>query len=151
MDLSAARLVTLSACETGIADVFEGSADEYLSLPAGFLRAGVPCVVSSLWRVEDLSTALLMERFYGNHIKERMAPGLALHEAQGWMCQRLTLKQVRDQIDRWQEICRQERHEDLIGHLDSAKADLSAKVGEDPDALPYTHPLYWAGFAVMGR
>ncbi len=42
VDLSAARLVTLSACETGISDVLQGSAEEYVGLPAGFLLAGVP-------------------------------------------------------------------------------------------------------------
>jgi CHAT domain-containing protein len=151
VDLSAARLVTLSACETGIADVFEGSADEYLSLPAGFLRAGVPCVVSSLWQVEDLSTALLMERFYRNHIKEHMAPGLALHEAQGWMCGRLSLKQVMDKIDGYQETYRQKGHDDLIPLLEETRAALTARAGEEPGALPYAHPFYWAGFTVVGR
>ena len=37
VDLSAARLVTLSACETGISDVLRGSAEEYVGIPAGFL------------------------------------------------------------------------------------------------------------------
>lgn len=64
IDLSSARLLTLSACETGIIDVLRGSAEEYVGIPAGFLLAGVPCVVSSLWSVPDISTALLMERFY---------------------------------------------------------------------------------------
>ena len=69
VDLSAARLVTLSACETGLTDIFQGSAEEYVGLPAGFMLAGVPCVVSSLWSVPDISTALLMERFYRNHLR----------------------------------------------------------------------------------
>lgn len=68
MDISSARLVTLSACETGITDIVKGSADEFVGLPAGFMLAGIPCVVSSLWSVPDISTAILMERFYSNHI-----------------------------------------------------------------------------------
>lgn len=60
VDLSSARLVTLSACETGIVDISKGNPEEYVGVPAGFLLAGVPCVVSSLWEVPDLSTALLM-------------------------------------------------------------------------------------------
>lgn len=59
VDLSSARLVILSACETGITDIFQGSAEEYMGIPAGFLITGVPCVISSLWAVPDLSTALL--------------------------------------------------------------------------------------------
>src|SRR5204862_6812405 len=84
VDLSAARLVTLSACETGISDVLRGSAEEYVGIPAGFLLAGVPCVVSSLWAVPDLSTALLMERFYRNHLKNDLEFPAALREAQVW-------------------------------------------------------------------
>jgi hypothetical protein len=43
LDLSAARLVTLSACETGLSDISQ-SPDEYLGLPAGFLQADAPAV-----------------------------------------------------------------------------------------------------------
>ena len=39
LDLRSARLVTLSACETGISDVNQ-SPDEFFGLPAGFLQAG---------------------------------------------------------------------------------------------------------------
>jgi CHAT domain len=38
--MSSARLVTLSACETGITDIMKGSADEFVGLPAGFMLAG---------------------------------------------------------------------------------------------------------------
>jgi len=64
INLSVARLVTLSACETGITDVMLGSAEEYVGVPAGFILAGVPCVISSLWVVDELSTSLLMQHFY---------------------------------------------------------------------------------------
>ena len=62
-DLGASRLAILSACETGLTDI-RRAPDEYLGLPAGFLRAGAPAVVSTLWAVNDFSTMLLMERFY---------------------------------------------------------------------------------------
>ena len=68
VDMSSARLVTLYACETGITDIIKGSADEFVGLPAGFMLAGVPCVVSSLWSVPNIFTAILMERFYYNHV-----------------------------------------------------------------------------------
>jgi CHAT domain-containing protein len=68
--MSSARLVTLSACETGITDIVKGSADEFVGLPASFMLTGVPCVVSSLWLIPDIPTSLLMERFYFNHVAE---------------------------------------------------------------------------------
>ena len=56
------RLTVLSACETEIAG--EQLPDEVISLAAGFLQAGAAAVISSLWAVNDIATALLMARFY---------------------------------------------------------------------------------------
>jgi CHAT domain-containing protein/tetratricopeptide (TPR) repeat protein len=83
LDLQSARLVTLSACETGVVDTQRGS-DELIGLPAGLLQAGAPGVVSSLWAVGDLSTVLLMERFYIDHLGGTSAPA-ALRQAQIWL------------------------------------------------------------------
>ncbi|NMG60722.1 CHAT domain-containing protein, partial [Geitlerinema sp. P-1104] len=63
LDLTNCRLVTLSACETGITDLTSTS-DEYIGLPSGFILAGSPNVVSTLWAVADISTAILMIQFY---------------------------------------------------------------------------------------
>jgi CHAT domain-containing protein len=57
-----ADLTTLSACETGMSALYEG--DELLGLTRGFLYAGTPSLVVSLWRVNDSSTTLLMRTFY---------------------------------------------------------------------------------------
>ena len=58
-----AELTVLSACETGMSTVWEG--DELLGLARGFLYAGTPSLVVSLWTVNDRSTADLMRHFYG--------------------------------------------------------------------------------------
>ena len=58
------RLVVLSACTSGTSQPLQ-IADEVVGLPAGFLEAGAPGVVGTLWTVDDLSTTLLMTRFYG--------------------------------------------------------------------------------------
>jgi CHAT domain-containing protein len=57
-NLNQCRLVVLSACETGLID-FNNVSDEYIGLPSGFLYAGSSSVVSSLWKVDDVSTAFL--------------------------------------------------------------------------------------------
>lgn len=57
-----ASLVTLSACETGLAEMAAG--DEILGLTRGFLSAGARNVVQSLWTVNDYATAELMTHFY---------------------------------------------------------------------------------------
>jgi len=57
-----ADLVTLSACETGTGRLERG--EGVLGLARAFLAAGSRSVVVSLWKVNDRSTAALMERFY---------------------------------------------------------------------------------------
>ena len=63
-----AKLVTLSACDTGVGPV--GEAD-VANIVNGFIEAGADSVVSTLWEVEDESTEHLMTTFYSR---------LALHE-----------------------------------------------------------------------
>lgn len=81
LDLSGVRLVVLSACETGIVES-DRLPNEYVGLAGSFLQAGAVTVVSSLWSVEDESTARLMGRFYERHMKEGATPAEALRDAQ---------------------------------------------------------------------
>ncbi|HET8841365.1 MAG TPA: CHAT domain-containing protein, partial [Ktedonobacteraceae bacterium] len=62
LDLSACSLVTLSACETGRASI--GGVDEVIGLGRGFLYAGAASLLPTLWKVDDASSAELMEIFY---------------------------------------------------------------------------------------
>jgi CHAT domain-containing protein len=73
-----AELTTLSACETGMSAVWEG--DELLGLARGFLYAGTPSLVVSLWTVNDRSTAQLMRRFYEG-LGKNLTKARALREA----------------------------------------------------------------------
>ena len=57
-----AEMVTLSACHTGVNMVFPG--DELHGLMRGFLYAGAPSVVASLWAANDESTAEFMCKMY---------------------------------------------------------------------------------------
>jgi CHAT domain-containing protein/tetratricopeptide (TPR) repeat protein len=74
-----AELITLSGCETGLVAI--GGGDELLGLGRGFLYAGARSLLISLWRVEDASTAQLMERFYHGLLAGRSRAG-ALRAAQ---------------------------------------------------------------------
>lgn len=74
-----AELISLSGCETGLAVI--GGGDELLGLGRGFLYAGARSLLMSLWRVEDASTAQLMERFYQGLLAGQSRAG-ALRAAQ---------------------------------------------------------------------
>lgn len=62
LNLSGCSLVTLSACETGRAVV--SGVDEVIGLGRGFLYAGAASLLPTLWKVDDASSAELMEMFY---------------------------------------------------------------------------------------
>ena len=72
-------LVTLSACQTGRSVVAGG--DELLGLMRAFLGAGTASLVSTLWAVEDSSTAQLMDHFYRDLANGR-TKGQALRDSQ---------------------------------------------------------------------
>jgi CHAT domain-containing protein len=74
-----AELVTLSACHTGVNTVFPG--DELHGLMRGFLYAGAPALIVSLWAVSDRSTADLMREMY-SHIRAGKSKREALRLAQ---------------------------------------------------------------------
>lgn len=64
LDFSGVGLVTLSACQTGMAGAVGDDGREVEGLPALLHARGVDAVVASLWRVEDRSTGMLMGAFY---------------------------------------------------------------------------------------
>lgn len=75
LDFSGQALVALAACETGNA-----GADVAASLQALVLQRGAGAVLATLWRVDDGSTAALMQSFYRE--LQHASPALALHRAQ---------------------------------------------------------------------
>lgn len=68
----AARLVVLSACESGAGHATGG--DELIGLARGFLAAGAETLVVSRWNVHDAMGAQLMTRFH-RHLRRAPAAG----------------------------------------------------------------------------
>lgn len=79
LDLSSCSLVTLSACETGRAVV--RGVDEVIGLGRGFLYAGAASLLPTLWKVDDASSAELMDMFY-HSLLNGATKTVALAEAQ---------------------------------------------------------------------
>ena len=73
------ELAVLSACKSGMGNIQEG--EGILSLPRGFIYAGIPNIVASLWKVHDKKTKTFMEEFYKQLIKENKNYSEALREA----------------------------------------------------------------------
>ena len=128
LDLENASLVTLSACETGLGKLSKG--DELIGLTRGFVYAGTPSIVASLWEVNDKSTSDLMSLFYKNlktHSKVE-----ALRMAQ--------LEMINGEVGR--------------GIVRGVGGITTSNEGEDNPQTSRTvngsHPYFWAPFILLG-
>ncbi|MHC0067040.1 CHAT domain-containing protein [Nostoc sp. UIC 10890] len=145
-DLNQCRLVILSACETGLID-FNNMSDEYIGLPSGFLYAGSSCVVSSLWVVDDSSTAYLMMKFLQN-LREAFTSGqdvsvaVALNQAQKW------LRDITNEdLEKWKSLLPPD-----IAKTKTREARIISSQSENFDPnKPYASPFYWAAFTAIGK
>jgi CHAT domain-containing protein len=75
-----AELIVLSACETGLGQDVKG--EGLVGLTRGFMYAGSPRVMVSLWSVDDEGTSELMSRFYKKMLQVGQKPSAALRAAQ---------------------------------------------------------------------
>jgi CHAT domain-containing protein len=125
LELPEVSLAVLSACETGVVEL--SRVDEYIGLPSGFISAGAPTVVSSLWMAHDETTSHLMGKFYQN-LRAGMRKVEALNEAQRWLRDFPKEASVRT----------------------AAQAELRFSALGGPSLVDYSHPFYWAAFYLSG-
>jgi CHAT domain-containing protein len=86
-----ADLVVLSACQTALGE--EVRSEGLIGLARGFMYAGSPQILASLWSVRDRATAILMHRFYESLLDRHLTAAAALRSAQ--------LSMIRD--SRWSD------------------------------------------------
>lgn len=75
-----ADLVVLSACQTALGKEIRG--EGLIGLTRGFMYAGAPRVLATLWSVDDLATARFMKHFYRAMLNQKLSPAAALRQAQ---------------------------------------------------------------------
>ena len=150
------RLVILSACETGLYDL-KALPNEFIGLPSGFLQAGAAGVISTLWSVEDKSTALLMGKFYEAYMGENLSPSAALQKAQLWL-KTATYDDLIQNLTQWEKG---ENAPILRGEIKNIKNQLETTIGTRGSGFadrklnlskicPYSSPRYWGGFVHYG-
>jgi CHAT domain-containing protein len=142
------RLVTLSACETGFTDP-NSLSDEYIGLPSGFLFAGSPSVVSSLWTVSDVSTAFLMIKFYENLTSagEGVSVAIALKQAQKWL-RDLTIEELDGFLEQYKPQVEKTLAQWRKGQR--LRFEESLKQIRQRQPHPFVNPYYWAAFTATG-
>ncbi|MCT0206428.1 CHAT domain-containing protein, partial [Synechococcus sp. CS-1332] len=148
LDLRQARLVTLSACETGLSEI-NSLSDEFVGLSSGFLFAGCNSVIGTLWTVSDISTGLLMAEFYRllkqqEQTQRQTDVAIALKQAQHWL-RHLTCEQAVARIERalpsLPEAVRPNYNYDI----------QELKRRHLPTDRLYSSPFYWAAFCAVGQ
>jgi len=136
-NLECCRLVILSACETGLID-WSNTSDEYIGLPSGFIYAGAFIVISSLWTVNDLSTAFLMIRFYQN-LEKGLTVTLALNQAQLW------LRDItKAELKAWSAANPFPLNPTIWQNIRRRLSKLQ------DNQKPFQDPFYWAAFCAIG-
>jgi len=131
MDLSNCDMAVLSACETRLGRLSRG--DEIVGLERAFLRAGVPTVVASLWKVDDAATQRLMAEFYRNLFERKLDKLEALRQAQ--------LAMLRGGLEA--EVA-------LASRALGPAQPLPESTAHGPTPRSVRHPRYWAGFVLSG-
>nr|CAO90118.1 unnamed protein product [Microcystis aeruginosa PCC 7806] len=151
-DLRECRLVTFSACESGIIESKADSiSDEYVGLPSGFLFAGSSSVVSTLWTVDPLATTLFMTKFYYSlkriSIRDEGSIAIVLNHTQTWLRTLNSKKLAR--------IKDSQKFQQLLDRVFENKRDrrkfqdlLEAAVKRQP--YPFANPYYWTAFIATG-
>ena len=82
LELSHTKLVVLSACETAAGSLVRG--EGVMSLSRAFTYAGCPNIVTSLWKADDATTAMLMQHMHQS-IENGMTFDKALQEAKKYI------------------------------------------------------------------
>jgi CHAT domain-containing protein len=138
-----AELVTLSACDTALGRNAGG--EGFVGFTQALLISGASSVCLSLWKVDDLATSLLMQRFYQNLLGKRdglrspLSKAEALREAKSWL-RNLPPEEV-------PVLARKEPRKPLKAR---SEPRTSLK-GYDPSTtMPFDHPYYWAAFVLVG-
>ena len=153
IDLSATKLVTLSACETGITTAFRrlfgntitSGGEEYVGLPGTLLAAGVDNILSTLWPVNDYPAALFIEEFYQLLLGKMESCQAALKGARDYI-KRLTAEDlIEDVKDRKRRL---EVSNELGKYLDHIQSFIEEKYTLED--TPLNHPNYWAAYVLYG-
>lgn len=135
MDLTSTKLVVLSSCLSGMNEVFLSTG--FHGMVSAFSAAGVKYVISSLWSVNDLATAVFMDAFYSYYANGAEEPPTALRKAQDYLWD-ATIEELR--MQGW---FRSDTYQLLDEESQEFMESLEEKNGR---WKPFRKEAFWGGF-----
>lgn len=140
-------LVCLSACETGITNKGE-LINEFVGLASGFLPE-TNYIISSLWRVDERSSALLTIYFYQLLQRRGIQPPEALQQAKDWLRELTNGKLGEWYAGELLPLLREAEFANIFFfEMEASRLQENlAKIEEKP----YNHPYHWAAFTITGN
>jgi CHAT domain-containing protein/tetratricopeptide (TPR) repeat protein len=142
------RLVTVSACQSGVVDITHMS-EEGNSVAVALLAAGAACVIASLWPVRDDMSALLMTRLYAEMIEGGLRPPEALRRAQLWL-RDLTDAELDAYLDDHPSLQAEFARREVAGDRAGRRAVVGQRRSAESAERPFADPDYWAPFIAIG-
>lgn len=152
-------LVILAACESGRSNVLRG--DELMGLSRALLYAGTPSLLVTLWKVHEVPTRLLIEKFFeelsaadeadNSNEKRVPTPAIALATAQRWL-RTLRFADARIRMLDWVDSSPNVIDEELMrlrGWTAPTDKDGVTKEPTDDDKL-FAHPHFWSAYILIG-
>ncbi|MEH2225136.1 CHAT domain-containing protein [Nostoc sp.] len=152
--------VFLSCCETNLGT--PSLTDDILTLSTGFLCAGARSVISTLWSVNDLATALFSIFYYQQRQEGKNRPE-ALQKAQIQLREftKLDLNKIFQEVEVREKELIGNRKKYLSGSIEYEEwkleynmyAKLNRRIKEIENStqqFPFSDPHYWAAFICHG-
>jgi CHAT domain-containing protein len=162
---STSKAMILSACLTGTGDLI-GAGSEILGLERTLFYAGLSALVTTLWKIEDVPTSLLMIKFHSiwrKHNNSLNYLSSSLADAQIWL-KNASWRDLKYEIEGFDNALEESIKECSI-LIDNElrknpRADINSLVEMrdlytemkqyNDEKIPFSHPYYWAAFQVKG-